>query len=146
MLQKKTLQKIYRNMNRKEIAEEMVAEALVFIETDGTVYAEIDVNTGEINVKFRADFELKPRYEKNIWISEFTTHNMEEIPEDLPEFIKNAEDDVDLYYRTYAEDIIEFIDTEELDKQINFFRKLDKLAKQGLMLSDESLKQLREGK
>lgn len=141
MLGKKVLKKIVAKMDRKAIADKMIAELLYWRGTEGTVFTELDMNTGDIEVDFRADASPRLLMEHGIWLSQITTHNIEEIPpaSDLPDFIVNAEDDVAEYYKTYAVDIIEFIDEVNLDKQIEKFTYYDKLIKQGYWLSPDAI-------
>ena len=108
MLDKNKIIEIIENINKEELTGEMVELALEFRGIDGVVYAELDIETGDIKVNFRADSSLKPEKEKGLWIAQFITNNMEEIPEDLPEDLGKIRDEdgdyvVAEFYRRYPE-------------------------------------------
>ena len=60
MLDKNKIIEIIRNVNKENLTGEMVELALEFRGINGVVYAELDIETGDIEVNFRADFKAKP--------------------------------------------------------------------------------------
>lgn len=119
MLNKNEILEIIEGLDKKKLALEMVEEALGFRSIDGVVFAEMDVEEGDIKVSFRADSSLKPEVEEGLWIASFSTVNMDEIPEDLEEEIENAEDSVAEFYRKYPTHIVEFVDKYELEEKMD---------------------------
>ena len=118
MLEKKTLQKIYRNMNKKEIVNEMLNDLLYFRDFDGIVYAKLDIETGEIETNYASKSNL-PNYEGSICLCEYETGHLEEvIPPDIPKHIKDADDVIAEWFKNYAIDIFEFISEEEFTSKL----------------------------
>lgn len=129
MLDKNKIIEIIRNVNKENLTGEMVELALEFRGIDGVVYAELDIETGDIEVNFRADFKAKPEVEKGLWIATFDTYNMEEIPDDLPEDLGKLRDEDGDYvvaefyrrypeYREYRTEFIEEYDIEDKLKEL----------------------------
>lgn len=141
MLDKSKIIEIIENINKEELAGEIVELALEFRGIDGVVYAELDIETGDIKVNFRADSSLKPEKEKGLWIAQFTTNNMEEIPEDLPEEIEDAEDTVAEFYRAYPECHIEFIEEYDIEDKL---KELGATSTVKLLLRTEELNRANE--
>lgn len=122
MLNKDEIFEIIKSVDKNKLALEMIEEALSFRGIDGVVFAEMDVKTGDINVKFRANFQLKPEVEKGLWIAQFTTENMDEIPDDLEDEIKNAEDSVAEFYRRYPTYYVEFFEDYNIEEKMRELR------------------------
>lgn len=123
MLRKSEIKKIINSVDKKELSKEIIEVALNWRRWNhpydyATIYAELDLETGEIEVNTRADFELIPKKEKGLWIAQFTTYNMEEIPDDLPEEIKNTEDTIAEFYRLFPEHYIDFFDDYEIENKL----------------------------
>lgn len=118
MLNKNEIFEIIESIDKKELALEMVEESLNFRGINGVVFAEMDIETGDVKVNFRADYEFKPEKEEGLWIAKFTTENMDEIPDDLEDKIENVEDSVAEFYRTYPEHSVEFFEDYELDEKM----------------------------
>lgn len=118
MLNKNEIFEIIESIDKKELALEMVEESLNFRGISGVVFAEMDIETGDVKVNFRADYEFKPEKEEGLWIAKFTTENMDEIPDDLEDKIENAEDSVAEFYRTYPEHGVEFFEEYKLEEKM----------------------------
>lgn len=121
MLGKDEIKEILNSVDKKALAQEIIEAVLIWrymTLDDAVIYAELDLETGEIEVKYRADFALKPQKEKGLWIAKFITHNMDEIPDDLPDEIKNADDVIATYYRLSAEYYVEFIEDYDIEDKL----------------------------
>lgn len=120
-MNKEKLINAYRGINKKEVVDEMVSNLLYFRNIEGMVYVELELETGDINVEFSSSSNPVPDFDKSICLSVYTTGNLEEaLPSlsDLPDEIKNADDDVAEYFRIYGMDIFEFISEEEFKNQL----------------------------
>lgn len=136
MLNKDEIFEIIKSVDKNKLALEMIEETLSFSGIDGVVFAEIDVKTGDINVKFRANWQLKPEVEKGLWIAQFTTENMDDIPDDLEDEIKNAEDSVAEFYRRYPAYYVEFFEDYDIEERME---KLGVASKVKLLLTTVEL-------
>lgn len=117
-MNKEKLINIYRNMNRKEIVDDIIEDLLYFRDLEGIIYANLNVKTGDISVRFSS---YPHDFENCICLSKYETGHLEEAlpsPSDLPEHIRCAEDDIAEYFKTYGMDIIEFISEKEFIKEL----------------------------
>lgn len=93
MLNKTEILEIIEDIDKNELILKMREEALIYEGINGVVYAEMNIETGEIKPYFRVKCQYQPKPENGLWIAQFSTENMDKIPEDLENEIKFFEKD-----------------------------------------------------